>query len=54
MDVVDPAIDSLVAVTSRELVAVEMLSRLQLDKTEFVAVAQKEKLSTLLVSAAED
>jgi hypothetical protein len=41
MDVVDPAIDLLVAVESGELVVVEMLSRLQLDKTEIVAVVQK-------------
>ena len=50
----DPAIDSLVDGASGESVVVEMLSRLQLDKTEIVAVVQKEKLSTLLVSAAED
>ena len=59
MDVVDPAIDSLVAVTSRELVAVEMLNnRLPLGKTArlqtAVVVVQKVELSTLLVSAAED
>ncbi len=52
MDVVDPAIDALVDGASGESVPVEMLNRLQLDKTEFVAVAQKEKLSS--VSAAED
>jgi hypothetical protein len=50
----DPAIDSLVDGASWELVAVEMLSRLSSDKTAIVAVVQKEKLSTLLVSAAED
>ena len=49
----DPAIDSLVdGRASWELVPVEMLSRLPSDKTEFVAGAQKEKLSS--VSAAED